>query len=160
MLVDEYRDLVPGRASEAIAQIAMTVDMFLIREAEERNLALQFDAAPRRVLFHGHCQQKSVFGTESTHKMLQLIPNCNVEEVDSGCCGMAGSFGYEKEHYDLSIEIAEMSLAPAIRAASPETIICAMGTSCREQIEHTTGRRARHPIEVVAEAISSDRSSA
>jgi FAD/FMN-containing dehydrogenase/Fe-S oxidoreductase len=159
MLVDEYRDLVPGRASETIAQAAMTVDMFLIREAEERNLALQFDAAPRRVLFHGHCQQKSIFGTESTHKMLQLIPNCNVKEVDAGCCGMAGSFGYEKEHYDLSIAIAELSLAPAIRAASPETIICATGTSCREQIKHTTGRRARHPIEVLAEAISSDRSS-
>jgi Fe-S oxidoreductase len=85
--------------------------------------------------------------------MLQLIPNCRVEEIEAGCCGMAGSFGYEKEHYDLSIEMAEMSLAPAVRAASPDTIICAMGTSCREQIKHTTDRRAIHPIEVMAEAM-------
>jgi Fe-S oxidoreductase len=85
--------------------------------------------------------------------MLEMIPNCTVEEIDSGCCGMAGSFGYEKEHYDLSIQLAEMSLAPAIRGASEETIICAMGTSCRDQILHTTDRRALHPIEVLAEAI-------
>lgn len=158
MLVDEYCDLLPGNDTASIAQVAMTIDMFLAREAEEGNLTLNFDEEPRQVLFHGHCQQKAIFGTESTHKMLQLIPNCSIEEVNAGCCGMAGAFGYEKEHYDLSIAIAEMSLAPAIRAASPETIICATGTSCREQIEHTTGRRARHPIEVVAEAISSYRS--
>ena len=91
--------------------------------------------------------------TESTLEMLRLIPECEVEPIESGCCGLAGSFGYEVEHYDLSIKIAEMSLAPRVRQASPSTIICAAGTSCREQILHTTGRVALHPVEVVADAL-------
>jgi len=153
MLVDEYLDLVPGEEAEAVAAHAMTLDMFLVREAEEGELNLTFDDTPRHVLFHGHCQQKATFGTESTVKMLKMIPNCSVEEVDSGCCGMAGSFGYEKEHYELSIQLAEMSLAPAVRAASESTIICATGTSCRDQILHTTQRPAQHPIEILAEAL-------
>jgi Fe-S oxidoreductase len=153
MLVDEYLDLVPGEESKVVADNAMTLDMFLAREAQEGSLDLHFDETPRQVLFHGHCQQKATFGTESTLKMLEMIPNCSVEEVDSGCCGMAGSFGYEKEHYDLSIQLAEMSLAPAVRAAPEDTIICATGTSCREQILHTTQRRALHPVEVMAAAL-------
>jgi len=153
MLVDEYPDLIPGADAEAIADSVMMIDMFLACEAEVGNLDLQLDDKPRHVLFHGQCQQKVFFGTASTHDMLKLIPNCELEEIESGCCGMAGSFGYEVEHYDLSIELAEMSLAPAVRAAPPETIICAMGTSCRKQIDHTTGRHALHPIEVVAEAL-------
>ncbi len=154
MLADEYRDLVPGPEAEAVAEMSMMVDMFLAREAEAGNLTLRFDEQPRRALFHGHCQQKAVFGTADTHTVLKLIPNCTVEEVESGCCGMAGSFGYEKEHYDLSVELCEMALAPAVRAALPDTIIVAMGTSCREQILDTTGRRALHPIEVLAEALA------
>jgi FAD/FMN-containing dehydrogenase/Fe-S oxidoreductase len=154
MLVDEYLDLVPGEEAEAVAANAMTLDMFLVKEAEGGDLNLIFDEIPRQVLFHGHCQQKATFGTGSTLKMLEMIPNCSVEEVDSGCCGMAGSFGYEKEHYDLSIQLAEMSLAPAVRATSKDTIICATGTSCREQILHTTQRRALHPIEVMAAALA------
>jgi FAD/FMN-containing dehydrogenase/Fe-S oxidoreductase len=154
MLVDEYLDLVPGEEAEAIAANAMTLDMFLLREAEEGGLDLHFDGTPRHILFHGHCQQKATFGTESTLQMLEMIPNCSVEEVDSGCCGMAGSFGYEKEHYELSIQLAEMSLAPAVRAAPEDTIICATGTSCREQILHTTQRRALHPVEVMAAALA------
>ena len=153
MLVDEYLDLIPGSDAEAIAASTMMIDMFLVREAEAGNLDLHFDDKPRQVLFHGQCQQKAFFGTASTHNMLNLIPNCDVEEIESGCCGMAGSFGYEVEHYDLSIKLAEMSLAPAVRAASSETIICAMGTSCHDQIEHTTGRHALHPIEVMAKAL-------
>jgi FAD/FMN-containing dehydrogenase/Fe-S oxidoreductase len=155
MLVDEYLDLVPGEDSQAVARMAMPLDAFLVQEAQAGRLEdLNFDDTPRRVLFHGHCQQKTSFGTESTHQLLQMIPNCTVEEVDSGCCGMAGSFGYEEEHYDLSIEIAELDLAPAVRAASPDTIISAMGTSCREQILDTTGRQALHPIQIVAEALT------
>ena len=157
MFTDEYPDLVPGPEAEAVASMAMTIDTFLAREAEAGRLRLEFDGEPRHVLFHGHCQQKALFGTDGTHRMLNLIPNCSVEEIDSGCCGMAGSFGYEAEHYDLSIKLAEMSLAPAVRAASPETIICATGTSCREQIHHTTGRKALHPIEVVAAALKPGR---
>jgi FAD/FMN-containing dehydrogenase/Fe-S oxidoreductase len=153
MLVDEYPDLVPGDEADAIADATMLLDEYIAQLAENGDLEFDFDATPRHVLFHGHCQQKASFGTEGTHRMLGLIPNCTVEEIESGCCGMAGSFGYEKEHYDLSIKLAEMSLAPAIRSADVETIICAAGTSCREQIEHTTGRIALHPIEVIAEAL-------
>jgi FAD/FMN-containing dehydrogenase/Fe-S oxidoreductase len=153
MLVDDYLDLVPGEDAQAVAAHSMTLDMFLVREAEKSDLNLAFDGKLRQVLFHGHCQQKATFGTASTIAMLEMIPHCTVEEIDSGCCGMAGSFGYEKEHYDLSLQLAEMSLAPAVRAAPAGTIICAMGTSCRDQIQHTTGRAACHPIEVFAEAI-------
>jgi Fe-S oxidoreductase len=153
MLVDDYPDLLPGEDAEAVAKMARMLDQFLVEEVEAGKIKLRFDETPRRVLFHGHCQQKAVFGTDSVHKMLGLIPNCEVEEIESSCCGMAGSFGYEVEHYDLSIQLAELSLAPAIRAADQETIICAMGTSCRDQIEHTTGRQALHPIEVLADAL-------
>ena len=85
--------------------------------------------------------------------MLKLMPNCAVEQVKSGCCGMAGSWGYEAEHYELSIKLAELALAPAVRAAPPGTIICATGVSCRDQIAHTTDRNPIHPIEVLASAL-------
>jgi len=153
MLVDDYADLVPGPESQAVAQMAMPIEKFLVQELAAGWLNLPLDDTPRRVLFHGHCQQKALFGTADTLAMLEMIPNCQVEQIESGCCGMAGSFGYEHEHYDLSIQLAEMSLAPAVRAAPPETIICAAGTSCRQQIKDTTGRRALHPIEVLAQAL-------
>jgi FAD/FMN-containing dehydrogenase/Fe-S oxidoreductase len=153
MLVNEYLDLVPGSDAEDVAEVATMIESLIVRAVEAGNLSLRFSNSPRHVLFHGHCQQKAIFGTGNTHKLLQLIPNCKIEEIDSGCCGMAGSFGYEKEHYELSIKLAEISLAPTIRNASEKTIICASGTSCREQIEHTTGRQALHPIEVFADAL-------
>lgn len=153
MLVDEYRDLVPGEEAEVVAGQAILLEELIVGAAEKGELPLAFDPSPRKILFHGHCQQKATFGTENTKKMLELIPNCTVEEIDSGCCGMAGSFGYEKEHYDISIQLAEMALAPAVRAADSEIIICAAGTSCRDQIQHTTERGARHPIEILAEAL-------
>ncbi len=153
MLCNEYRDLVPGDDANVVAEAATTVETLIVQAGEAGELNLRFRNTPRHVLFHGHCQQKAVFGTEDTHKLLQLIPNCTIEEIESGCCGMAGSFGYEKEHYELSIKLAEMSLAPAVRGASENTLICASGTSCRDQIEHTTGRRAMHPVEVFADAL-------
>jgi Fe-S oxidoreductase len=153
MLVDEYRELARGEDAEAVAQMAMPIETFLMREAEAGRLNLSFDGRLRRVLLHGHCQQKALFGMDSTLRMLRLIPGCTVESIDSGCCGMAGSFGYEVEHYKLSMQLAEMSLAPTVRAAPSDTIICATGASCRDQINHTTGRPAMHPIEVLAGAL-------
>ena len=153
MLVDEYPDLVPGEDSKLIAKNAMLLETFIVESVERGQINFNFDAKKRQVLYHGHCQQKSIFGIENTIKMLRMIPNCSVEIIESGCCGMAGSFGYEREHYDLSIQLAEMSLAPTIRAAQLETIICASGTSCREQIRHTTGRKPLHPIEVFAASL-------
>ncbi len=156
MLRNEYLDLVPGEDAKAVAEVATTVETLIVQAAETGNLNLRFRNTPRHILFHGHCQQKAIFGTENTHKLLRLIPDCRIEEIEAGCCGMAGAFGYEKEHYELSIKLAEMSLSPAVRGASEETIICASGTSCRDQVEHTTGRCAIHPIEVFAEALIVD----
>ena len=153
MLVDEYPSLVPGADAEIIADKSMMLDDFIVKKVSEDRISFHFDSKSREILFHGHCQQKSLFGTESTLKMLQLIPNCTVNEVESGCCGMAGSFGYEEEHYDLSIKLAEMSLAPAVRSAGSNTIICATGTSCRDQILHTTSRKVFHPVEIFANAL-------
>jgi Fe-S oxidoreductase len=153
MLVDEYPDLVPGQDAEDVANNTRMLEAFILDKTEQGEIKFNFDQKTRKVLYHGHCQQKAVFGTENTLKLLQLIPNCTVEQVDSGCCGMAGSFGYEHEHFDLSIQLAEMSLAPAVRNADPDVLICASGTSCREQIHYTTHRAAKHPIEIFADAL-------
>ena len=154
MLAEEYADLVPGEDSRVVSRMVMPLDSFLVQEHQAGRLGgLEFDGASREVLFHGHCQQKAVFGTKTTHDMLKLVPHCTVEQVESGCCGMAGSWGYEAEHYDLSIRLAELALAPAVRSAPTGAIICATGVSCRDQIAHTTGRQAVHPIEVLADAL-------
>jgi Fe-S oxidoreductase len=153
MLKKEYQSLVPGIKAEQVANSAMLIEDFLLRLIAEGSVNFEFDGHPRRILYHGHCQQKAHFGTEKTIQLLRLIPNSEVEEIDAGCCGMAGAFGYEKEHYQTSLDIAEMRLAPRIRKAEPDTIISASGTSCREQIYHTTSRKALHPLEVFALAL-------
>ena len=103
---------------------------------------------------HGHCQQKAVASTEPSKRMLSLPKNYSVKEIPSGCCGMAGSFGYEKEHYDLSMKIGEMVLFPAVRAAEEKILISAPGTSCRHHIKDGTGKQAKHPVEVLYEALN------
>ena len=101
---------------------------------------------------HGHCHQKA-FGTfDATLAMLRAIPGADVAAIESSCCGMAGAFGHEKGHYDVSMKMAELSLLPAVRAA-PSAQIAAAGTSCRQQIADGAGRSARHPISIVAEAL-------
>jgi Fe-S oxidoreductase len=105
---------------------------------------------PKKILVHTHCYQKA-FGTAAdVLNMLRLIPGVTVEEIPSGCCGMAGAFGYEKEHYDISMAMGEEALFPAVRAATDDTIIAAAGTSCREQIKDGTQRLAKHPIEILS----------
>jgi len=153
MLTKEYRDLVPGPAADKIADLVVQAEEFLLQEVDRGRVQLEFDGQPRKILYHGHCQQKANFGTAATLKLLGSIPGSTVKEIEAGCCGMAGAFGYEKEHYQLSMEIAELGLAPQIRKSDNTTIICASGTSCREQIEHTTERSAKHPLEVFAEAL-------
>jgi FAD/FMN-containing dehydrogenase/Fe-S oxidoreductase len=153
MLKKEYRDLVPGPAADRISEFAMQAEDFLLREVNADRVQFEFDGQPRKILYHGHCQQKANFGTSATLQLLGSIPGSTVEEIEAGCCGMAGAFGYEKEHYHLSMEIAELGLTPQIRNADKRTIICASGTSCREQIAHTTERSAKHPLEVFAEAL-------
>jgi Fe-S oxidoreductase len=102
-----------------------------------------------KVKVHGHCHQKAMHGVGFTLEVLRAL-GFEVSEIDSGCCGMAGSFGYEKEHYDFSVKIGELKLAPAIRAAPSDTWIVANGVSCRSQIAHLTGRRALHLAELLA----------
>ena len=109
--------------------------------------------AGQRILYHGHCHLKAVTGTAATMALLRAIPGTEVTEVDAGCCGMAGSFGFEAEHYDLSLRIGELRLFPAVRAEPAGTIIAASGVSCRQQIAHGTGRAARHPLEIVRSAL-------
>jgi Fe-S oxidoreductase len=118
----------------------------------EADLPLQ-DRGPRRILFHGHCHQKALAGTAATVALLKKIPGAEVVELDAGCCGMAGSFGYEAEHYELSMRIGGMRLFPAVRREPAETLIAATGVSCRQQIAHGTGRHARHPVQLVRDAL-------
>jgi Fe-S oxidoreductase len=154
MLTKEYPDLVPGPTAQIVAKRSSLVEDFLLEEINAGKARFDFDQKPRRILYHGHCQQKANLGTESTLALLNSIPECSVEEIEAGCCGMAGAFGYEKEHYQISLDLAELSLAPKIRETGLETIICASGTSCREQIAHTTNRMALHPLEVFASALA------
>jgi Fe-S oxidoreductase len=103
-------------------------------------------------VLHGHCHQKALVGMNGTAAALRLVPGLQVEVLDTGCCGMAGSFGFEKEHYDLSAAIANLSILPAL-ANFPEALVVAPGTSCRHQIHDLAGRHARHPLEVLDEQL-------
>jgi Fe-S oxidoreductase len=153
-LRDEYLDLLPDdpRARQ-VAGRAMLIEEFLAELAERGELNVRWKTDARRVLVHGHCYQKALVGTKPLLRMLRL-PGWEVGEIDSGCCGMAGSFGYEAEHYRLSQAIGEDRLFPAVRAAGADTLIAASGMSCRHQIAHGTGRLPRHPIQLLAEALA------
>ena len=112
-----------------------------------------FRAGPKRVLVQGHCHQRSLVGMEPMLRLLRRIPGAEVVDLDAGCCGMAGSFGYEKEHYEVSRQVGEQRLFPALRRADAETVVVAPGFSCRMQIQHFTGRTALHPVQVLAPLI-------
>jgi len=154
---DEYPELVERSLREKAKDLAKNVLMleeFIVREIEKGNIrSEQFCMDSKVIKLHGHCQQKAIASTLPTRKMLELPVNYSVQEIKSGCCGMAGSFGYEKEHYPLSMQIGELDLFPAVRKAASEEIIVAPGTSCRHQIEDGTGRKALHPVEVLWEAV-------
>jgi FAD/FMN-containing dehydrogenase/Fe-S oxidoreductase len=156
-LRDEYPAVLPGdSAAQAVAAAARLPEELLTAAIADGRLVLAPDSpvAGKRILFHGHCHQKAVTGTAATVALLRAIPGAEVTEVDAGCCGMAGSFGFEAEHYDLSMRIGELRLFPAVRAEPRETIIAASGVSCRQQIAHGTGRPARHPLEIVRSALT------
>ncbi|TDO05420.1 FAD/FMN-containing dehydrogenase [Sunxiuqinia elliptica] len=154
---DEYPELLNGTLQEAAASLAknaLMLDEFITREAAKGLIRPeQFTTEPRQIKLHGHCQQKAIASTEATKKMLSLPVSFRVEEIKSGCCGMAGSFGYEKEHYELSMRIGELVLFPEVRKTSSETRIAAPGTSCRHQIKDGTGKQAQHPVEILLDAI-------
>ena len=151
-LRDETVDLLRTDDARAVARQSLLFEEFLVRE-RGRGLALKFGANGRKALLHGHCHQKALVGTAPTVAALRWA-GFEVSEVDSGCCGMAGSFGFEREHYDVSVALGNRRLAPAVKAAPAETEIVAPGISCRQQIQHLAGRRAKHPAEVLREALS------
>ena len=153
---DEFLALLPDDPrARKLASLTSLVDHFIASEAAAGRINDDRWTTERRdVLLHGHCHQKALVGTSLTVRALSLPPNYAVELIDSSCCGMAGAFGYEQEHVDISIRMAELKLAPAVRAADADTIIAAPGTSCQAQIEETARRKAVHPITVLYEALA------
>ena len=156
---DEYVDLADDEnldAAKQLAKNAWLIDEFLANEIAEGKISKDlFTREKRSVKLHGHCQQKALSSVAPSVKLLSLPENYSVEVIPSGCCGMAGSFGYEKEHYDISMKIGELVLLPAVRNSKEDVIIAAPGTSCRHQIKDGTGRKALHPVEVLYEALGS-----
>lgn len=154
---DEYIDLATDENFEkakALSKNVFLIDDFLASEMAKGNIdKALFTTDKKELVLHGHCQQKSLTGVAASVSILSFPVNYTVATIPSGCCGMAGSFGYEKEHYDLSMKIGELVLLPAIRKQTEDVIIAAPGTSCRHQIKDGTGRKAKHPVEVLYEAL-------
>jgi len=154
---DEYIDLADTANFEnalKLSKNAYTIEEFLSREASRGIIsASSFTSASKEVVIHGHCFQKALSTQKSIVETLSIPANYKTVLIPSGCCGMAGSFGYEKEHYDVSQQIGELVLFPAIRKLSVDTIIAASGTSCRHQIKDGTQKQALHPVEVLWDAL-------
>lgn len=154
---DEYIDLADDDMLEnakSLSKHVFTIEEFLAAEIAKGALNKElFTKEKKKILLHGHCQQKSISSTSYTSTLLSFPENYAVETLPTGCCGMAGSFGYEKEHFELSQQVGELVLFPAVRKAAPDTIIAAPGTSCRHQVKDGTGRKAQHPVEVLYEAL-------
>jgi len=149
-LRDDYPDLLGTKEAAALAERVLSLEEYLCRRIDAGEWQPEFSSAQRPVLLHGHCHQKSLVGSGPSLRLLKMPPGFVAQEVDSGCCGMAGAFGYETEHYDLSLQIGEMRLFPAIRSSAEDALIVASGTSCRQQIRHATGRAAVHLAEALA----------
>ena len=156
-LRDEYIELTRGEEQQQahrIAEHTFTMEEFLAREIDRGNITSdQFTQEPRTIKLHGHCHQKALSSLVPTKKVLTLPKHYEMHLIPSGCCGMAGSFGYEKEHFTLSMQVGELVLFPTVRRQPEEVIIAAPGTSCRHQIKDGTGRIAKHPVEILYEAL-------
>ena len=153
-LRDELKLLCPGTESQAVARAALTFEEFLVRERAAGRWSRPFRQSPyARALVHGHCHQKAFGAMPAVVAALKLVPNLTVDVVQSSCCGMAGAFGYEAEHFDVSLRMAEAALLPAVRAAGADTVIVADGTSCRHQIHDGARRDAQHVARVLAAAL-------
>lgn len=154
---DEYPDLASDdrlESAKRLAQNTYMIDEFLAKEIEAGNIQKNlFTQQAKKIMLHGHCQQKAVASVDPTVKILSFPQNYSVQTIPSGCCGMAGSFGFEKEHYELSMQIGELVLFPAVRKHADEMIIAAPGTSCRHQIKDGVGKTALHPIEILYQAL-------
>jgi len=150
-LSDEWPELVPGPAAKRVATAAEMADGWLARQVSDCGLSLEVASLAGKALLHPHCHQKALGAATGTADALKLVRGLDVTVLDAGCCGMAGAFGYEKSHYDISVRIANLELVPAV-TANPTATVVATGTSCRHQIRDLTGRVALHPLEVLAGA--------
>ena len=155
-LRDEFPAILPGAETKALAEHAQLFEEFVDSERQAGRFRLALASMEgRAVLLHGHCHQKAFATVGAAVEALRLIPDLTVETFDATCCGMAGAFGYEAEHYELSLKIGELGVLPKMRAAPPNTLLAACGTSCRHQIADTTGREARHLVRILDDASAS-----
>jgi len=153
-LRDEFPSLLPGPATDALAENTFLFEEFLAKELETENLELKLKPIRhKKALLHGHCHQKAFALMSSVEKVLALVPELETETIESSCCGMAGSFGYDAKNYAISMAMGELSLFPSVRESSSNTLIVADGTSCRGQINHGTGRDALHVARVLEMAL-------
>lgn len=154
---DEYLSLVDDDLrvdAQKVAKNALMIDEFLLTEMKAGRIhPEQFTGTTKKIKLHGHCYQKAFHLVTVTEQVLSFPTNFSVETIPSGCCGMAGSFGYEAEHYDVSMKVAELVLLPTIRKTSSDTLIAAAGTSCRHQIKDGVGRKSYHPVEILYDAL-------
>jgi Fe-S oxidoreductase len=144
--------MLPG--AKVLAENSYLFEEFLAKEADAGRLSLNLKSIAKTALLHGHCHQKAFGAMPAVSKVLGLVPDLKVETIETSCCGMAGSFGYEAEHYEVSMKMAELSLLPKVRQAGAETLVIADGTSCRHQIADGAAREARHVARVLAEALA------
>jgi FAD/FMN-containing dehydrogenase/Fe-S oxidoreductase len=154
-LRDEFLSMLPGAAAGEVALNAFMFEEFIARELEAGRFKVNLTPlSEKSVLLHGHCHQKAFDAMPAVERALRLVPGLTVETIESSCCGMAGSFGYEAEHYEMSLQMAELSLLPKVRAATPDTLLVADGTSCRHQIRDCSGREAHHVARVLQRALA------
>jgi Fe-S oxidoreductase len=147
--------MLPGADTQTLAQRAVMLEEFLAQEQQAGKLDLKLKPLEKKkALLHGHCHQKAFAVMPAVQKALKLVPGLEVETIESSCCGMAGAFGYEAAHYDLSMRMAELSLLPKVREAAADTLIVADGTSCRYQIKDGAGREALHVARVLEAALA------
>jgi FAD/FMN-containing dehydrogenase/Fe-S oxidoreductase len=157
---DEIPAIVKSDTARRLAESALMFEEFLAREAEAGRLELPLAPIAKRALLHGHCHQKSFGAFGAAEKVLRLVPELDVEAIESSCCGMAGSFGYAADTIETSLAMGELSLLPAVRQAAPDTLIVADGTSCRHQIGDGTGREALHVARVLAQSVAATQTTA
>ena len=152
---DEYPELLRDEASKTVAQHSFMLDELITNLAsDDDSIGRIFRDTPgKHVLVHAHCHQKAILGADPTLEALRLVPGCSAELIETSCCGMAGAFGFETEHYDMSRAMGELRLFPAIENATSETEIAVTGVSCRQQIGHFTSRKPRHALEILADAL-------
>ena len=153
-ITDDYVELIGTPEAKRVAEATCSFEEFIVKLVEDDDLRVEFSTEPQDILLHGHCHQRALVGIQPTVKMLGLPAEHNVSVIDSSCCGMAGAFGYEKAHYDLSMKIGELRLFEAVREQPTDSFtLSAAGFSCRHQLEHGTGVQAKHPVEVLRDSI-------